>query len=77
MDALREENFKDYKIAEQKALEILQEMKAVSAKKVDIELALVVALFELHKGELPAGQTAAIVHDHLKNLAPFYSEQES
>ncbi len=76
MDSLREENFKDYKKAEQKALEILQEMRAVSAKKVDIELALVVALFELHKGELPAGQTAAIIHDHLKSLAPFYSGQE-
>jgi len=52
-------------------------MRTVSAKKVDIELALIVALFGLHKGELPAGQTAAIIHDHLKSLAPFYSGQEN
>ncbi len=76
MDALREENFKDYKKAEQKALEIIRELKSVSARKTDIELALLVAIFELHKGELPAGQIAAIVHDHLKTLAPFYSERD-
>ena len=35
-----DENFNDYKQAERKALEILREMKAVSAKKTDIELAL-------------------------------------
>lgn len=76
MDALREENFRDYKKAEQKAIEIIRDMKSVSAKKTDIELALVVAIFELHKGELPAGQVAAIVHDHLKSLAPFYSGRD-
>ena len=76
MDSLREENFKDYKRAEQKALEILGELKSVSAKKTDIELALVVAVFELHKGELPAGQIGAIIQEHLKSLVPFYSAHD-
>jgi len=46
-----QENFKYYKKAEIKALEILMEMKAATPKKMDIELALLVAIFELHKGE--------------------------
>ena len=57
-----DENFTDYKKAERKALELLREMKAVSAKKTDIELALLVAIFELHKATLPAATIAAIVH---------------
>ncbi len=68
-----DENFNDYKKAEKKALEILAAMKAVSPKKVDIELALLVAIFELHKGTLPADTIAAIVQGHLKALIPFYA----
>lgn len=68
-----EKNFEDYKRAETKALEILKEMKATSPKKTDIELALLVALFELHKGELVPGHIAKIVQGHLNELVPFYS----
>lgn len=67
-----DENFNDYKRAERKALEILAEMKATSPKKVDIELALLVAVFELHKGTVPADKIAAIVQGHLKQLVPYY-----
>lgn len=67
-----DQNFLDYKKAEKKALEILAEMKAVSPKKVDIELALLVAIFELHKGSLPAATISNIVQGHLKTLQPFY-----
>ena len=48
-------------------------MKAATPKKVDIELALLVALFELHKGTLPAETIAAIVQGHLKQLLPHYA----
>jgi response regulator RpfG family c-di-GMP phosphodiesterase len=72
-----EENFNDYKKAERKALELLREMKAVSPKKVDIELALLVAIFELHKDSLPAGTIASIIQGHLKQLQPFYSGKNS
>jgi len=68
-----EQNFHDYKRAEKKALEILKEMKAATPKKVDIELALLVAVFELHKGVAPAETVAAIVQGHLKQLLPFYA----
>ncbi|HWA09608.1 MAG TPA: hypothetical protein VG838_09180 [Opitutaceae bacterium] len=70
-----EENFNDYKRAERKALELLDAMKGVSARKTDIELALLVAIFELHKGALPAAQIAAVVQGHLKTLVPFYAEK--
>lgn len=70
-----EENFNDYKRAEKKALELLAAMKAATPKKVDIELALLVAIFELHKGSVPADKIAAIVQGHLKQMVPFYGEK--
>jgi len=66
-------NFQDYKRAEQKALELLAAMKAVSPRKNDIELALLVAVFELHKGAIPPETVAAIIQGHLKTLLPFYA----
>lgn len=67
-----EENFKDYKQAEAKALELMRAMQAVSPKKNDIELALLVAIFELHRGTLPASTVGAIVQGHLKQIIPYY-----
>ena len=68
-----EQNFIDYKRAEKKALEILAEMKSVTPKKVDIELALLVAIFELHKGSMPAETIGAIIQGHIKQLLPHYA----
>ena len=68
-----EQNFIDYKRAEKKALEILGEMKSVTPKKVDIELALLVAIFELHKGSMPAETIGAIIQGHIKQLLPHYA----
>lgn len=65
--------FQDYKRAEKKALELLAEMKKVSPRKNDIELALLVAIFELHKGAIPPETVAAIIQGHLKTLLPFYA----
>ena len=73
MSTSTEQNFLDYKKAEKKALEILAEMKAVNAKKVDIELALIVAVFELHKGSLPAQTIGSIIQGHIKQLLPHYA----
>lgn len=70
-----EENFQDYKKAEKKALEIVAGMKSASAKKNDIELALLVAIFELHKGSMPAETIGAIVQGHLKQVIPFYASK--
>ncbi len=67
-----EQNFQDYKRAERKALEILASMKAVTPRTVDIELALLVAIFELHKGAMPAASVASIIQGHLKEIVPHY-----
>lgn len=72
-----EQNFQDYKRAELRALEILEEMKQVSPKKVDIELALLVAIFELHKGSTAPDVVAKIVQTHLETLVPFYRPSEN
>lgn len=67
------DNFADYKRAERKALELLGEMKAATPKKVDIELALLVAVFELHKGTVPPETVASIIQGHLKQIVPHYA----
>lgn len=67
-----EQNFLDYKRAEKKALELLAAMKAVSPRAADIELALLVAIFELHKRSLPPTTIGAIIQGHVKELLAFY-----
>ncbi|MEO6995682.1 MAG: hypothetical protein ABI273_18900 [Lacunisphaera sp.] len=73
MAAPTADNFNDYKKAEKKALELLAAMKATTPKKADIEVALLVAIFELHKGSLPAGTVVSIIQGHLQQLSPFYA----
>ena len=75
MPTPNQENFKYYKKAESKALEILSEMKEATPKKMDIELALIVAIFELHKGEMPAEAISKIVLGHLETVEPYYVSQ--
>ncbi|MFA6960013.1 MAG: hypothetical protein WC205_04585 [Opitutaceae bacterium] len=72
-DIAPEQGFQNYKQAEKKALEIVAAMKTASTNKVDIELALLVAVFELHKDTVPAATIAAIVQGHLKQLIPHYA----
>jgi len=75
MSTPNEENFKYYKKAENKALEILAEMKSTTPKKMDIELALLVAIFELHKGTMPAEAIGKIVQGHLDQVMPYYTPE--
>ena len=70
-----DQNFLDYKKAEKKALEIVAAMKTTSPKAVDIELALLVAIFELHKDLLPAETVGAIEQGHLKQVIPHYASK--
>lgn len=70
-----DQNFQNYKQAEKKALEIVATMKSASANKVDIELALLVAVFELHKETVPAATIAAVIQGHLKQLVPHYASK--
>ncbi len=74
MSAATDQNFNDYKRAEAKALEIMRAMKATTPRTVDIELALLVAIFELHKAAgLPGPQVAKIVQGHLEVLSAHYT----
>lgn len=73
MSTPTDQNFQDYKRAEKKALSILAEMKATTPKKVDIEIALLVTIFELHKGSAPGSTVAGIIQGHLKTIAPHYT----
>ncbi|WP_158279776.1 hypothetical protein [Coraliomargarita sinensis] len=50
-------------------------MKATTPKKMDIELSLLVAIFELHEGELPAEAIGKIVQGHLETVEPYYASQ--
>ena len=75
MPTPNQENFKYYKKAESKALEILVEMKAATPKKMDIELALLVAIFELHKDEMSAEAISKIVLGHLETVEHYYATQ--
>jgi len=72
----QKQHFESYKQAEAKALDILVQMKGASPKKVDIELALLVSVFELHKGTMPPATIAKIVQGHLETLVPFYEGAE-
>ncbi len=72
-----EANFEAYKVAEAKSLELLREMRSVSARPVDIELALLVSIFELHKGSLPVEQIISIIQGHLRTLRGYYTPPAS
>jgi hypothetical protein len=74
MPAATNQNFQDYKRAEAKALEIMREMKQTTPRTVDIELALLVAVFELHKTKLPGSAVAKIVQGHLAVLTEHYAQ---
>ncbi len=75
MPAANDQNFEDYKRAEAKALEIMRAMKAATPRTVDIELALLVAIFELHKAAgLPGPQVSKIVQGHLEVLSAHYAK---
>ena len=73
MATATDQNFNDYKRAEAKALEIMRAMKATSPRTVDIELALLVAIFELHKPTLPGPTVAKIIQGHLDVLVSHYA----
>ncbi|GAB5562810.1 MAG: hypothetical protein SynsKO_44570 [Synoicihabitans sp.] len=72
-----EQNFADYKNAEKKALELVAAMKATSPKKADIEVAMLVALFELHKGQTDPGTVGKIIQSHLETIVPFYTQRQA
>jgi hypothetical protein len=67
-----EKDFEAYKQAETKALSIVEQMRATGAKSVDIELALLVAIYELHKKQLPSETIGNIIKGHMATLEEYY-----
>jgi hypothetical protein len=72
MTANENQNFEFYKKAETTAFQIVDKMKSSSAKKVDIELALLTSIFELHRGVLPPATVANIIQTHLETIVPYF-----
>jgi hypothetical protein len=73
MSTAPDPNFDNYKATEKKALELLAAMRSVTPKKADIELALLVAIFELHNGSISAAAVQKIIQGHLGVIVPHYA----
>ena len=69
--------FKQYKETEKLAFRIVGELQDSGARKEDIEIALVTAIFELHKGTLLPHTVGKIVLGHVENLIPYYPKPQS
>lgn len=66
------DKFEDYKRVEKRALDILAQLKEVTNNVVDVELALLVAVFELHKSILSSDAIAGVIESHLVTLREHY-----
>ncbi len=73
MATASDQAYHDYKRAEAKALELMRAMRQTAPRPADIELALLVAIFELHKGTLPGATVTKIIQGHLEVLASYYT----
>ena len=66
------ETFEKYKAAEKDALRISQEMAAGGHQVEDIEIALLTAIFEAHRGKTLPHTVAKIINNHVSNIGGFY-----
>ena len=70
-----EENFNQYKTTESAAIEIAQQLSSQDAKIENCEIALLVAIFEMHKSKGTDPETVRkIIMGHLETIAPFYEQ---
>lgn len=72
MTVSRPEKFESYKRVEQKALEIVTQLRQLTSDDEDIELALLVAIFEMHKKEKPPVMIAQSIANELGILVSHY-----
>jgi len=69
--------FRKYKEVEGDALRISSELQQKSAKLVDVELALLAAIFVAHRERdpnMPPEQVAQIIQGHVQQLIPFFKK---
>ncbi|MGE9290104.1 MAG: hypothetical protein ACQKBT_03885 [Puniceicoccales bacterium] len=72
--------FEQYKEIERYALKISSELLEKSAKLVDVEVALIAAIFVAHRQRdknMPAEQIARIIQGHAQQLIPFFSNDSN
>lgn len=70
-----QESFDNYKKCEAQAIEIARQMSETGHKIEDMEIALIAAIFELHKGKTLPHTVAKIINNHVSNIGGFYVAQ--
>ncbi|MBC2603670.1 hypothetical protein [Puniceicoccus vermicola] len=76
----QEAAFEQYKEIEKQALRIASELMENSAKLVDVEVALIAAIFVAHRKRnpnMPAEQVAKIIQGHAHQLIPFFQNDSN
>ena len=68
----KSETFEKYKAAETDALRISKEMEAAGHRVEDIEIALLTAIFEAHRGKTLPHTVAKIINNHVSNIGGYY-----
>lgn len=66
------ETFEKYKAAEKDALRISQEMLAAGHRIEDVEISLLTAIFEAHRGKTLPHTVAKIINNHVSNIGGYY-----
>ena len=67
-----EDAFNNYKETEKLALKITGDLQASGAKTEDIEIALITAIFIMHRGKLLPHRVANIIKTHTDTLVPYF-----
>ena len=70
-----QEKFDNYKKAESQAIDIARQMNESGHKIEDIEIALIAAIFECHKGKTLPHTVAKIINNHVSNIGGYYLAQ--
>ena len=71
-----EENFNQYKKTESLALEIANQLIQQDVKLENVEIALLVAVYDLHqKRGIAVETTRKIILGHLDTITPFYQNK--
>ena len=66
------ETFEKYKAAEKDGLRISKEMQDAGHRVEDIEIALLTAIFEAHRGKTLPHTVAKIINNHVSNIGGYY-----
>jgi hypothetical protein len=72
-----EDAFNNYKDTEKLALKIAGDLQASGAKVEDIEIALITAIFVMHKGKLLPHRIANIIKSHADTLVSYFPPSDT